>query len=1025
MGVLPAGIVTFLFTDVEGSTRLHRQLGDAFRELISQHDDLLGQCLAREGGVIVSSTGDGLMVAFSDAAGALTAAAQAQREVARHPWPAGVSLRVRMGLHTGPAHPNGQGYTALAVHQAARVADSGHGGQIVASGATAEAAGDLVGGLRLRSLGPHLLKDFDDPVFLFQVAGPGLDDDFPALRTPPAPGHDLPPDRSSLVGRDNELADLARRLTPGAVVTLTGPGGVGKTRVALRVARDAAAAWPDGVRLVDLAAVVAGADLVPMVATALGVRESPGRGLHASLIDASSRRQLLLVLDNAEHVSDACVTLVDSLPPSIGILVTSRRPLGAHNEDVVRLDPLALPAEHDSPDHLARNPAVALLVERAGQAGVELLPERDGRALAGLVRALGGLPLGIELAAARTAVFALDEIAHQLLTEHGGPSELRGQAGGRQVTLAATVAWSYRLCRDDDQLLLCRLSVFAAGATTATVEAVCADDRLSRAAIVEGLTGLQHKSLLTAESRNGARRFRMLESVRAFAADQQPADDAAATRRRHREWAIGWVRLGRDESFGEWLHRLDAEAADLHEAVRLALHDAPQDAATLATALAPYARCRGQVAVADSQLSQLLAHDLPVDVRLSVHLELLSGRLITDRSEAVFARLPELAAEAYAIGLTDVGVRADAAYIHATLGQAADGPVTRLRQLEARPGLPASARAELNQALGCYSYHWEGDPDAARQRLETARALYTAEGATLGELRTLAELGYQAYWGDRYQEALDLTTQALELARELGDVLEVAALQSQTAEVLEELGDRDGARALLEQALVAQRRAGAHVGRTLDYLASNHARSGRWAEAAEASEASLREYVGSPVNRALAMCNRANLALAMGALPLAAELLDEVRTLSLQHGAPPVLETAAAWSRGLLARTSGNVAEAAAELLAAAEGNARTGNRSMCLTVLHHLGALGLESGDVGRGLLLMAATEQAQLDPQTGPPEERHLLERDRALRDGVAVAARNEATRAAAALTLEEALATARRVAAGLGAADPSRLP
>ncbi len=404
---LPTGTVTFLFTDIEGSTRLLQQLGDAYPDLLSEHHRLLRKAVETEGGVAVGSEGDSLFAAFGSAPAAVAAAVGAQRALAEGHWPEGATVRVRMGLHTGEALVRDGTYVGLDVHRAARIAAVGHGGQVLISESTRVLVDQsLPEGVELRDLGRHRLKDLAQPERIFDALIAGLPTQFPPLRSLDATPNNLPTQMTSFVGRTHEVAEARRLLATTRLLTLTGPGGTGKTRLGLQVAAESIADYPDGVFFVPLGPLDDAEMVAPEIVQALGMREAPNQPPAARLTEYLRDRRLLLVLDNFEQVQ-AAATLVGELlraGPGLRAVVTSRSPLHIYGEREYAVPPLGLPAAGAVPDpaELARYESVALFLERASAVNPDFrLTPANAAAVAEICTLLDGLPLAIELAAAR------------------------------------------------------------------------------------------------------------------------------------------------------------------------------------------------------------------------------------------------------------------------------------------------------------------------------------------------------------------------------------------------------------------------------------------------------------------------------------------------------------------------------------------------------------------------------------------------------------------------------------------------
>ncbi len=504
---LPAGLVTFLLTDVEGSTRLFRRLGEAWPALLDRHLVLLrGACRTRGGGEF-KSEGDALLFAFDDAGAALTAAVEAQAALEAEPWPEDAVIRVRMGLHSGIAYPRDGDYIALALHQAARVVAAANGGQVLASADAVAAAGAVVG-IDVERLGAFRLRDFDGPAELWQVAATGCDTSrFAAPRAVPADGHNLEMPGDEFVGRSDELRSLADIVVAGRIVTLCGSGGVGKTRLATEYALRAAASWSDGAWFIDLTTVGRGHGIGPAVAATLGVA-AVGDDVIEALVEYLRCKQALIILDNCEHVVDGVAVLLRRLVPTCGliaVLATSRERLEVRGETVIVLPPLP-PADA----------CVELFSARARRRGVSIASEGERGVVLQICERVDGLPLAVELAASQMDVMSpsemLDRITDRLATMHRRRD--RGQA--RQRSLRALIDWSYDLLEPTERAVLRRVSVFVGSFDTGTAEAAAGD--VASDDVVETIWSLVDKSLLATDRRDGATRYRMLATVRAVAA---------------------------------------------------------------------------------------------------------------------------------------------------------------------------------------------------------------------------------------------------------------------------------------------------------------------------------------------------------------------------------------------------------------------------------------------------------------------------------------------------------------------------
>lgn len=570
--------VTLLFTDIEGSTRMLAHLGDGYADVLAASMQILRSATEERDGWECGTQGDAFYAAFHRAHDGFGAAVEAQRRLAAYPWPDGVAVRVRMGLHTGDVLTTDSGYVGMEVHRAARICSAAYGGQILVSDAVrALVGGDLPPGVSLRDVGSHRLKDLVRPQRLFQVEADGLRADFPALRTLDSVPNNLPRAITSFVGRERETAEITTSLEAARLVTLTGAGGVGKSRLAVHAATALLDKFGDGVWLVELAALTDPALVPKAVASVLNVPEYPGRALPETLAGHLRNASVLLVLDNCEHVVGACAELAGTLLgrcPNLRILAASQEGLAIAGEVARPVAPLSMPDTTGpaAPEDLLRSEAVRLFVERAaaGNPGFALTPA-NAQAVAGICVRLDGMPLALELAAARAKALTAQQIAARLddrfrLLEGGSQA-----APPRHRTLRGVMEWSYDLLSARERKLLRRLSVFAGGFRLEAAEAVCSASPLPKRGILTLLTRLVDRSLVNADARRPEVRYRMLETVRQYAREQLTAAEAADLRRRHRAWYAQFAEQASEGTRGPeqlaWLARLEAE----HDNLRAAL----------------------------------------------------------------------------------------------------------------------------------------------------------------------------------------------------------------------------------------------------------------------------------------------------------------------------------------------------------------------------------------------------------------------------------------------------------------------
>jgi predicted ATPase/class 3 adenylate cyclase len=580
--------LTFLFTDIEGSTALLQRIGqDAYARVLDDHHSFIRSALAAHDGREVKTMGDGFFAVFSSPSACVAAVLEMQHDLEAHRWPAGERVRVRMGLHTGEASETAAtDLMGLDVHRAARVGALAYGGQVLLSETAAALVRDrLPPGAALADLGLHRLKDLGRPEEIFQLNAPGLQAEFPPLRSlgNPALPNNLPTQLATFIGREQELADVRALAETSRLVTLTGAGGAGKTRLSLQVAAELLDGSGDGVWLVELAPVADEDEVAPTIAATLAIAGQPGRPILETLVDALVPQDVLIVLDNCEQVIGACAKAAEAILqrcPRVHVIATSREPLGIGGEVIYRVPSLSLPGPDGDAGPVTQesSDAVALLLQRAREQGVALPhDEETGRLLASICRQLDGMPLAIELAAARLRSISLTDLRDRL------DQRFRLLTGGsrtameRQRTLRAMVDWSYSLLNTAEQQLLRRLSVFPETFDLAAAEAVCGFGDIELIEVADLLGSLADKSLVVAEPAGSAVRYRLLETIRQFAAErlaETGEDEAAALATAHCDYFLRVAEAasahltGPDQ--GAWFARLDADQLNLWRAAEYA-----------------------------------------------------------------------------------------------------------------------------------------------------------------------------------------------------------------------------------------------------------------------------------------------------------------------------------------------------------------------------------------------------------------------------------------------------------------------
>jgi predicted ATPase/class 3 adenylate cyclase len=745
MSGLPTGTVTFLFTDLEGSTRLWEEHAEAMRAAVARHDELVRNAFERHHGHVFKTGGDAFCVAFQSAPDALAAALAAQLALAGESWGETGPLRVRMALHSGSADERGGDYYGQAPNRVARLLAVGHGGQTLLSQAAAGLVRDaLPRDVALSDLGAHRLKDLQQPEPVFQLVHPGLPDGFPPLRSLESVPHNLPLQLTSFVGRERELKELAQLLETTRLLTLTGAGGSGKTRLALQLGAERLEDYPEGIWFIDLAALTDAALVTQTVAAALGVREQPGRALVEVLAEALRQRALLLVLDNCEHLIEACAGLAERLLracPGVRVLATSREALNVAGEMAWPVPALSSPDPRDLPRReivpsLAQYEAVRLFIDRASMVKPHfVLTDQNAPAVAQICHQLDGIPLAIELAASRVKVMAVDHIASRL------DDRFRLLTGGsrtalpRHQTLRAAIDWSYGLLSEPERRLLRRLSVFAGGWSLEAVEAVCAGEGLEAWEVLDLQALLIEKSLVLLEKAGGGEeRYRLLGTIRHYAADRLvEAGEAGPTRGRHLDWFLALAERAspelRSDKQAEWLECLEQEHENLRAALEWSMAAAGdgEPAVRLAGALWRFWYVRGYLAEGSRWLEAALAKG---------------------------------------------------------------------------DGAAAAPRARALRGAGNLLDEM-GDAKRARAPLEQALALYRELGDKYGLARTLLVLGSMDNRESLHDRARARYEEALEAAREIGDAGIVGGVLNSLGELARLRGDHAAARTFYLESLEA------------------------------------------------------------------------------------------------------------------------------------------------------------------------------------------------------------------------------
>ena len=914
MHYLPTGTVTFLFTDIEGSTRLLQQLGDRYSRVLEECRRLLRVAFQEWNGHEVDTQGDAFFVAFARATDAVSAAVDGLHALVIHPWPENVEVRVRMGLHTGEPQLSSEGYVGIDVHHAARVMSAGHGGQVLLSQTTRDLVEhQLPDGVSLRDLGEHRLKDLQRPVHLFQLLIAGLPSDFPSLKSLDAYPNNLPVQPTSLIGREREVASLVEllRRVDIRLVTLTGPGGTGKTRLALQVAAELSDLEWRGIYFVDLAPVSDSTQVIPTIASTLGLREERSRSPLECLKEEIDQNRLLLLLDNFEQVLDAAVRVSELLVacPQLKIMVTSRAVLRVRAEREFAVPTLRLPDSAQMPDleALLQYEAIVLFVQRTQAVVPEFrLTDMNAPAVVEIVRRLDGLPLAIELAAARMKLLSPEALLARLNQPLQVLTSGVRDVAARQQTLRNTIAWSYNLLDAQERALFRRLSDFVGGCTLGAIEAVYGALGNATGLILDIVDSLVDKSLLQLREpgKGEEPRFAMLETIREYGLELLVASgELESVREAHAMYFLELSeRADLDLSASDSPERLDRLEQE-HDNLRAAMHWSLEDierreqiALRMGGALRSFWYVRGYLSEGLDFLERAMMGSNEVEeptraAALYAAARLYEARGDYDRAEPFLVKSLVLYRElgnperiAYALHL-----QADIAWRRGILDMArslAEESLAVFRELGDR-----GAIASLLLHLGALAAD-QGEYARARDLLEESLAInrelgdkgnipdslfnlaraYFFSGSELGAARVLLEeslslfrqlsdkesIGYcLCLLGLLTLEQGDVTTarslveQSVALFKERRQAHGMALSTSAMATVIAAQGDNAVARALYDAALTEARKAGDKliIASGLEGLSRVLAALGEYERAVQlrAAAETLREAIGAPM----------------------------------------------------------------------------------------------------------------------------------------------------------------------------------
>ncbi|MGE5249386.1 MAG: adenylate/guanylate cyclase domain-containing protein, partial [Bacteroidota bacterium] len=874
----PTGTVTFLFTDIEGSTRLWEEYPDAMQSALARHDSILHGAVEANGGRVIKSTGDGIHAAFETALGGVCAALAGQQALYSESWNpiAPASLRVRMGVHTGQAERRGGDYFGGTLNRAARLMALAHGGQILLSNTTSDLIREqLPEGVSLRDLGEHRLRDLVRPEHVFQLGHPSLEAEFPPLPSLDAFPNNLPVQLTSFVGREHELVEARDRLASARLLTLIGPGGTGKTRLSLQLAAEVLPEYPDGVWLVELAPLSDPGLIVETIASIFHVRRQMEMPVEENLLNYLRAKQLLLIVDNCEHMVEACARLADLFlrtSPTMKILASSREALGIAGEAVFRVPSLSLPNLPDvTPEALVEAESAQLFLERARAVDPHFsLVHHNASAVAQICSRLDGIPLAIELAAARAGVFSAEQIAARLDNRFNLLTGGSRTALPRQQTLRAMIDWSHETLSEGERALFRRLSVFGGGWTFEAAEALCTD-----LDVLDLLAQLVNKSLVLAEDQAGSKRYRFLETMRQYARDKLlEAGEAAQVRDLHMAYYLGLAELAGpkmdSDELLQWIPVLEAEYDNFRVAFEWSLNHDLEASLRFVASLSSFWLRRGHGAEGLQWGIDAIARceNLPVPenedaarqqkVRRAAALRAITfmyygqGDFVgaEKAGEACIALARQVGDQrTLAFGLAFVASsRAMNGDVTAALAYAEEA-IRILQTLEDKLGL-SMALGLMAQILSVV----KGDYKAAEVLEEQSIELLKSSSATWGELMGLFAAGRGAMFRGDYATARARFAICLPLFRQMGDPHRICMVESELAHMNRYERRYDEAESAYRQTIRVWQRLGhraaiAHQLECFAFLAIRRGAGDRAARLFGAAEV-LRENIKIPMHPA-------------------------------------------------------------------------------------------------------------------------------------------------------------------------------
>jgi predicted ATPase/class 3 adenylate cyclase len=795
MSSLPSGTVTFLFTDIEGSTKLAQEHPDKMPSLLARHNEMLNQAINNHNGFVFQIVGDSFSAAFHSVSDALDATLDAQRALHEEAW-SPAPIKVRMGIHTGIAELRDisseieyEGYTTIALTQ--RVMSAGHGGQILVSQTVYELlSSDLSEKVQLVDMGEHHLKDVLQRQHLYQVSAPNLPTEFPPLKTQKIINHNLPTQLTSFIGRERELIKVKKKLTEARLLTLIGPGGTGKTRLSIQIAGEQISDFKDGAWIVELAPISDTANIATAIASVFDLREVQNIPLVNILLDYLRAKELLLILDNCEHLVEASAQITDQLLhscPRLKIIASSREALGIDGETIYRVP------------SLKDDESTRLFVERATKAEPRFrLTDENAAFIAQICSRLDGIPLAIELAAARVKLFTPAQIAERLddrfkLLTGGSRTALE-----RQQTLRALIDWSYITLNEVEQRALRQLAVFSGGWTFEAAESVIGESEA-----MDGLMGLVNKSLVNVKEQDGESRYRFLETIRQYAMEKlSEAGEAVQTRDEHLDYMLGIAQQAGDQMFGaesqEWFDQMELEHDNLRAAFEWGTSNHPEKALKLAYAVGGFWTVRDHISEARARCRVILdkTKSMPgVDAERARVYSLLawmsvtsgehkSGRAAAERAISLGSQTNDLVTVARAHGILALTSVFLGDFPTAQRAAMVGESLARRQGFNSELAFVLSVRAQME-------YVSKNDLEQAKAFANEAFQLARDEGFLWASSFMIIGMAHTAAMLGDLETAREKFTESGEMAAKLGNKRVAYMSQSELAHVLRNNGELD------------------------------------------------------------------------------------------------------------------------------------------------------------------------------------------------------------------------------------------